>query len=169
MATIEQRIRNWANKNKCRVLGPKGGPYTLIERFGTQSLLGNFIHIEDMAKRIGEYAEETKRKTNDELKQRMTDDELIEAWGGEMTIPQIATTFGMTENFITHSWRKLRLLGKIPTGSRPRNRAKSAGRPMPMTEKLDENGMPPGPLDSEDRLLDRLWQVHPEKMEKKDG
>jgi len=166
MATTEQRIRNWANKNRCRVLGPKGGPYTLIERFGTQ-ILGNFIHIEDMAKRIGEYAEETKRKTNNELKQKMTDDELIEAWGGEMTIPQIATTFGMTENFINHNWKKLRLLGKIPTGSRPRNRAKSAGRPLPIREDLDQNGMPQRPLELEDPLLKKLKQVHPEKMERK--
>jgi hypothetical protein len=166
MSTREQRIRNWANGIGCKVLGPKGGPFTLVERYGGKNFIGNFNSIDDLEFGIEKYGERMRKELpNTKL---MTDEELIEAWFGEMTKMELAKTYGITESWLTGKWKRLHTLGKLPEGPRPRNRSKSI-HAREADKRLDVDWQPATNIALEDKLLDRLKKIHPEKMEKKDG
>jgi len=164
MSTREQRIRNWANSLHLRVMGPKGGPFTLIEQHNKNSI-GDYVTISELESAVGQYGIQMRLE-----RQHMTDEELIETWFGELTKMELAKTYGVTESWLTSGWKRLRALGKLPSNSRPRNSAKKTTVRRAAENRLDVDGRPATStsLFEEDRLLDKLWKEHPEKMEKKD-
>ena len=56
----------------------------------------------------------------------MNDDELIAAWESDETAKAIADRTGISPNTILRGWKRLKLVGRLPVGDRPRSRAATA-------------------------------------------
>jgi len=87
----------------------------------------------------------------------MIDDEQLAAlWHDRETCPAIARRLGVNQTWLTIQWRRLRQQGTLPTDRR-RN-----GSERYLDESNDRADGRPN-LRASDRLLKRLFAVHPER------
>ena len=53
---------------------------------------------------------------------QLTMKELIQLWHSDSSVDEIASAYKISRNEILVAWRRLKVVGELPTGDRPRSR-----------------------------------------------